>query len=101
MLKYIYTYSLITVLFCNIALPTYISLFKKKCEIALCVNDIEEDLESEESEKTKDLEIKLLFSETSLISYKYIETLKKVIYLSKEYSSVYQKLESPPPKLYT
>lgn len=101
MFKYIYTYSLITVLFCNIVLPTYISLFEKKCEITLCVNDIEEDLESEESEKTKDLEIKLLFSEATPVSYKYIETLKKVIYLSKEYSSVYQKLESPPPKFYT
>ncbi len=100
MFKYIYTYSLIIVLFCNVTLPTYLSLFKEKCEVALCINDVDEDLENEETEKTEDVEIKLLFIEHMSVTYTDIETLKKVIYLSKEYSSVYQKLESPPPKLY-
>lgn len=97
MIRIIFTYLFIAVLFTAVVLPTYLSL-TKSCEVSLCLNDIEEDFEGEETENVKDLEIKLLFTNLLTTSYKQTEILQKVTYLSKEYTSIYGKLESPPPK---
>lgn len=98
MIKNIYTYSLIAVLLSAIMLPTYFSLTENKCDISLTMNDIEEDMEGEETETTKNLEIKLLHTNTLRTTHSNSENIQEVVYLSKEYASVHKKLESPPPK---
>lgn len=98
MVKQISTYLLITVLFTAVVLPTYLSL-AQDCDISICINDIEEDLEGEETESVNELEIKLLFVEHFITSYKHTVIIQKAEYLSKEYNSIHRSLESPPPEI--
>ncbi|CAM1340094.1 hypothetical protein TAMYLO_100069 [Tenacibaculum amylolyticum] len=77
-------------------LPTYLSLIETGCEYSLVINDIEDD-----SEKTNDLDIKIIHFYEEILPYKHIECQNKIAYLLSEYNSLSQKLESPPPELYS
>lgn len=95
--KYFKTYFLAIVLISTIALPTYFSLITTDYEVSLVI-DMEE--ESEESEPTKDLELKIFPNINTFFTCNLNEYKGKTVFNThKEYNSIFQKLDSPPPEL--
>ena len=91
--KYLFTYLLAFVLVSSILVPTCLSF----CEVSYELS-IEIDSE-EETEKIKEIEIKIL--DVAVEDYKSIEVTvftNNIIYFPKKYTSIYLNLDSPPPK---
>ncbi|WP_431167126.1 hypothetical protein [Tenacibaculum halocynthiae] len=93
MSKHLFIYFLTIILITSVVVPTYITLSEKKCESSL-VNDT-----SDNDENIEEFKIKLYYSNDILASYQVTEIVRKVLYLSKTYTSISRKLESPPPEL--
>lgn len=96
--KNFFAYFFIIVLSTAIIVPTCISFLELSSEISL-VLDIDEDIE--DIEIKKDTEIKFLFEYNPLLNYTYTTNKNKIIFLAKEYSSVFRNLDSPPPDFYS
>lgn len=94
MRRLLFTYFLATVFITSVVLPTYLSLIETGYEYSLVINDIEDD-----SEKTNDLDFKIIHLNEEIIPYKLIKCQSKIAFLLSKYSSLSQKLESPPPEI--
>lgn len=90
------TYFFATFFVASIAVPTYLSLSELACEYSIVLNDLDDD--SEQTEKTNDLDIKIIHVQEELIAYNLTECETKIPYFSSEYNSLSQKLDSPPPE---
>ncbi|MFY7671219.1 hypothetical protein ACOSP6_09075 [Tenacibaculum sp. MEBiC06402] len=94
-LTYFFAITLIT----SIALPTYLSLSENACEYSLVINDFEDD--SEQTEKNLDTDVKIIHSFQEMIAYKSVNTENNIVFLSREYSALSLKVDSPPPEFFS
>lgn len=97
MSKLIFTYLFSFVLLASIIAPTYITLTEGNCEIA-ALADIGEEEENKGKESVKDLEVKIYYSDNNESFYIGLEKKKRMRFYSKNYTSHYKKLISPPPE---
>lgn len=91
--KYLFTYLFTIVLISSIVVPTCLSLCESNYELSI---EIDAD---EESEKTKEIEIKMFAAIDEYATQQQIITTSHIIYFSKSYTSVYLNLDSPPPEV--
>ena len=77
-----------------IALPSYMSICEINCDVSLVI-DLDE--EAEDVEIIKDSEFKIIPNFNTFFNYVYTTNQNKIIFISKEYNSVFQNLDSPPP----
>lgn len=92
MYKYFFTYLLAIVLISSVVIPTFLSFNDVSCELSL-----EVDAE-EESEKIKEIEIKMFAEIGEYFAHKHQEVRTTIVFYSKQYTSVYLNLDSPPPE---
>ena len=90
--KYFFTYLLALVLISSVVIPACLNLMETSYELS-----IEVDAE-EESEKTKDVEIKMFTTSFEYTTQEPFLCKNGIIYFTKKYTSVFLKLDSPPPK---
>jgi hypothetical protein len=81
----------------SVAAPTYFSIIEKTCEIELA--DVGEEEENKGKEGAKDLDVKIYYSLNASFLYQSLEKKKRISFYSKNYTSYYKKLVSPPPEL--
>ncbi|WP_299834803.1 hypothetical protein [uncultured Tenacibaculum sp.] len=86
------------ILLTSIVLPTYLVINNFNCEVSLEI-DMEED--GEETEISKDIEIKIVSVLPNFRTYFHKTIQKNIIYISIEYNSIFRNLESPPPEFYS
>ncbi len=98
MTRQLYTYLFSLILATSIVLPAYISVTKFNCEVSLEL-DLEED--GEETEITQDNEAKIAHPTQYLKTYSKVTIQNSIIYISTTYSSIFRKLDSPPPEFYS
>ncbi|WP_442265203.1 hypothetical protein ACSIGC_12775 [Tenacibaculum sp. ZS6-P6] len=79
-------------------MPTYISITKFNCEISIEI-DIDED--GEETEVTKDSEVKIVNPSPLFNTFSKNKIQNSIIYISTRYNSIFKKLDSPPPEIYS
>ena len=86
------------ILLTSIVLPTYISITKFSCEVSL---EIDMDEDSEETEITKDNEAKIVTPSPLFKTYSKTKIQNSIVYISTRYNSIFKKLDSPPPEIYS
>lgn len=79
-----------------ITAPTIISLVNENQDISIFLSLNEEEKENFETETFKD--VKIFSNSYSLMFFKKIQKRKTVCFTSKNYSSVFLKITTPPPK---
>lgn len=94
MIRIILTYFFIIILSIPIAVPSYMSICEINCEVSLII-DLDE--EAEDVEIIKDSEFKIIPSFNTFFNYAYTTNQNKIFFIAKEYNSVFQTLDSPPP----
>jgi hypothetical protein len=97
MSKLVFTYLFSFVLLASIVTPTYISLTEGSCDIT-AITDLGEEEENKGKESVKDLEVKIYYLDNSESLYISLEKKKRMSFYSKNYTSHYKKLISPPPE---
>lgn len=100
MSKLIFTYLFSFILLASIIAPTYISLSDSNCEIT-AMADFGEEEENKGKESAKDLEVKIYYSNENESIFVDLEKKKRMSFYSKNYTSLYKKLISPPPEQIT
>ncbi|CAM1359490.1 hypothetical protein TPENAI_10343 [Tenacibaculum litopenaei] len=94
MKKRVFTYFLLTVMVCAVALPTYIVLSQENCENTHIVEDYDRDTD----ENVGEFELNFYFEDALTISHPVSQRRKETTYLSKTYATVNRRLENPPPE---
>tara|TARA_R110002073_G_scaffold296322_1_gene462312 strand:- start:22408 stop:22713 length:306 start_codon:yes stop_codon:yes gene_type:complete len=97
MSKLIFTYLFSFILLASIVAPTYISLSEGDYEIT-AIADFGEEEEKKGKESAKDLEVKIYYSDNNASLFVSLEKKKRMSFYSKNYTSHYKKLISPPPE---
>ena len=95
--KHIYSYLFSLIILAAIVAPTYTTFSIVDSEITE-IADFGEEEENKGNESTKDLEIKIYYPQKSESLFLSLEKKKIISYYSKNYSSHFKKLSSPPPK---
>ncbi|MEN8858481.1 MAG: hypothetical protein ABF260_10525 [Flavobacteriaceae bacterium] len=98
MSKFIFSYLFSFILLASIVAPTYISFSDLQAEATEIV-DLGEEEENKGNESVKDLEVKIYYSTTNESLFVSLEKKKRMSFYSKNYTSYYKKLSSPPPEL--
>mgnify|MGYP003631586498 CR=1 FL=1 len=81
----------------SIVTPTYISLSDTMAKVTEIV-DFGEEEENKGKESVKDLEVKIYYSNNNDSLFVSLEKKKRRSFYSKNYTSHYKKLISPPPE---
>lgn len=97
MAKLFFTYFFSLIILASIVTPTYLTLSDVKCE-ATEIADLGEEEENNGKESAKDLEVKIYYSNNNESTFVSLEKKKRISFYSKNYTSHYQKLFSPPPE---
>jgi len=97
MSKQLITYFFSLVLLISVATPSYMCLIEETSKIE--VVDIGEEEEKNGKESSKDLEVKNYYSLDISNFYTGLKNKKQISFYSKNYTSYYNKLASPPPEL--
>lgn len=97
MSKIIFTYLFSFILLASIVTPTYLSLTEGDFNFTEIV-DFGEEEENKGKESVKDLEVKIYYSDNSESLFVGLEKKKRTSFYSKNYTSHYKKLISPPPE---
>jgi len=97
MSKQLITYFFSLVLLISVATPSYMCLIEETSKIE--VVDIGEEEEKNGKESSKDLEVKNYYSLDISNFYNGLKNKKQISFYSKNYTSYYNKLVSPPPEL--
>ena len=97
MSKQLITYFFSLVLLISVATPSYMCLIEETSKIE--VVDIGEEEENNGKESSKDLEVKNYYSLDISNYYTGLKNKKQISFYSKNYTSYYNKLVSPPPEL--
>ncbi len=98
MTKVVITYFFSIILMAAVVTPSYFLLVEGSCEVTT-LSDLGEDEENKGNETTKDLDVKVYFSQNNSILQTDSEEEKLVSFYSKNYTSYQKKLSSPPPEL--
>lgn len=99
MKKAFVTYFFSLILMVTYVVPTYQALFDGTCEISLIsdMND-EEEQNKEGKESAEDKELNILYNSGITSFFEQIEEHKRASYFSKNYTSYFKRLTSPPPE---
>lgn len=97
MTKLITTYFFSLILLGSIVAPAYMSLVEETCQIEALV-DIGEEEENKGKKSPKDLEVKIYYSNNNESLFIDLAKKKRMNFYSKNYTSYYKKLISPPPE---
>lgn len=95
MLKNFFTYFFILTLSIAIVAPAFLCVLDLSNEISLAMDEDIEDIE--DIEVTKQSEFKIIPDNNTFVNYRYTTNQNKIIFLAKEYSSIFRNLDSPPP----
>jgi hypothetical protein len=85
------------ILVASVVTPTCFSIIEKTCEIEM--TDVGEEEENKGKEGVKDTDVKIYYSHNASFLYQSLEKKKRISFYSKNYTSYYKKLVSPPPEL--
>lgn len=95
--KHIYSYIFSLIILASIVAPTYTSFSEVKSDVTELA-DFGEEEENKGNETTKDLEIKIYYPQKNEALFLSLEKKKRMSFYSKNYTSYFKKLSSPPPK---
>jgi len=95
MVKNLFSYFLIIILSIHITLPICMSFFDITSEVSFVI-DLDEELE--DTEISKDYEVKILHTSNIYVNFKKTKYQDPIIFFTKKYNSIFQKLDSPPPE---
>lgn len=77
-----------------VIIPTYITLCEEICETSISM-----DTDKDGDEAIKELEVKFLYTNDVVYTYKTKTTQIKLPYIHKVYTSISKKQECPPPEV--
>lgn len=95
-MKTFFKYFLIIIISLSIEAPSCVSIFDIDNETSL-IFDLEEEVE--DSENINDIELKFASLHNPFCNYVYQQDKAEFIFIYKEYNSILQKLDSPPPEI--